>query len=125
MAEKNGKKLSALDRAIQTAMGEGRHVGADDDPAAKKYPQLWEWLSRIYLPGDLMRQPSSLTITLTPTGVQVSVYDRDIGQSVVTTCAHLDDAIKTMEEELNKDNPQIRNSGKKEPQLRRRKRPHN
>lgn len=120
---KNGKKPSFLDKVVQSVIGEGRHVGNDDDPAVTTYPQLWDMMSRIYLPDNYVRQPASLTLTLTPGGVQVSLYDKETGYTIITTCTNLDDALKAMEAELNKDNPQMRSNNKKEPQYRKRKRP--
>lgn len=114
------RKLSALDRAIQSAMGEGRTVGRDDDPAATKYPTLWDWLTRIYVGVGHVRQPATLSITLGPSGVLVSISDRDLGVSCGASCDHLDDALAAIEAALSSPTAPIRSWGKKEPKLRKR-----
>jgi len=112
--------LSALERALQTAMGAGRAVGADDDPARAKYPALWEWLSKIYVGVGHLRQPATVTVTLGPSGVLVSVADKDLGVSCGAACEHLEDAFASLERALTSDVPPIRSWGKKEPKLRKR-----
>lgn len=114
------ERVSALDRAVQTAMGEGREVGRDDDPARDVFPQLWDWLSRIYVGTNHVRQPATLTITLGPEGVLINLTDRDLGVSCGAVCPHLQDAFAAMESALTADVPAIRSWGKKEPRLRKR-----
>lgn len=114
------RKLSALDRAVQTAMGEGRAVGNDEDPARKKYPALWEWLSRIYIGIGHVRQPATVSVTLGPCGVLVSVSDKDLGVSCGAVCPNLDEAFQALEDALSAEVAPIRSWGKKEPRLRKR-----
>jgi hypothetical protein len=114
-------KVSALDRAIQQAMGEGRHLGLEADPARERYPALWEWLSRIYVGRDQIKQPATLTIRLGPEGCLVTLTDRDLCVSMDASCASLTTALDAMEAALQAPNPALRNWGKKEPQLRRRR----
>jgi len=117
----NGRQqISALDRAVQSAMGEGRVVGADSDPAKEKYPTLWEWLSRIYIGVGHVRTPARISITLGPSGVLVDVSDRDLGVSCGASCEFLDDALAALEASLAGPLPPIRSWGKKEPKLRKR-----
>ena len=120
--EKNGKevKLSALDRCIQTAIGDGRTVGDDDDPARTKYPNLWEWLSKIYIGLDRVRTPATITVSLGPAGVLVNINDRDLSVNCGATCLHLDDAFVALERALSATVAPIRSYGKKEPRLRKR-----
>jgi len=117
----NGRKLSALDRAVMQAMGEGRSVGQEDDPARQKYPQLWDWMSRCYQGKDYLRTPSSLSISLGPEGVMISVTDRDLCVTVAASCCHLDEALAAIEQALGSDNPPMKFWGKGEPHLRKRK----
>jgi len=119
-SEDNEVRLSALDRAVQTAIGDGRVVGADDDPAKEKYPALWDWLSRIYIGLDRVRTPATLTIQLGPSGVLISLADRDLGVSCGAVCEHLDNALPAMEAALTATVPPLRSWGKKEPRLRKR-----
>jgi len=118
---KSEKKLSALDRAIQQAMGDGRKVGRDDDTARERWPNLWEWLSRIYIGDDRMMQPASLSIVLGPEGTIASVSNRDLQTRVVVSTPFLADALDALEAELSKDTPNIQSWGKTEPKLRKRK----
>jgi len=121
----NGKnvkevKVSALDRCIQTAIGDGRTVGDDDDPARTKFPNVWEWMSKIYIGVDRMRQPATISITLGPTGVLVSINDRDLASNCSAACLHLEDAFIALERALSAPVAQIRSYGRKEPKLRKR-----
>jgi len=118
--KKGEKRPSALDKAVQSAMGEGRVVGTDTDPARERYPTLWDWMSRIYIGIGHVRQPATVTLQLGPSGVLVSISDRDLGVSCGATCQHLDDALAAMEAALTADVPPIRSWGKKEPKLRKR-----
>jgi len=116
----NGKRPSALDKAVQSAMGEGRVVGSDSDPAKEKYPTLWDWLSRIYIGVGHVRTPARITISLGPSGVLIDVSDRDLGVSCGAACEHLDGALEALEAVLSGPLPPIRSWGKKEPKLRKR-----
>lgn len=115
------KKLSALDRLIQEAMGAGKTFGREDDPARKKYPEVWRWLSTCYLGRDHIKQPATLSIRLGPEGVLASLVDRDLAVSVEVTCAGLGDVLAALETALTGPNPPVRSYGRKEPHLRRRK----
>jgi hypothetical protein len=115
------KPLSALQREVLQAMGEGRSIGLEDDPAREQFPALWEWLSTIYVGRDRIKQPASLTLTLVPGGVNVRLMDRDLCCSVEVTCRFLADALTSINENLISQNPGIKNWGKKEPHLRQRK----
>jgi len=116
----NGKRPSALDRAVQSAMGEGRKVGSDDDPARLLYPTLWDWMSRIYIGMTNVRTPARITITLGPSGVLIDVSDRDLGVSCGACCENMQDAFAALEAALNASPSPIRSWGKKEPKLRKR-----
>lgn len=122
MAKKEDSgKLSHLDRVIQMAMGEGRVVGTADDPAAQRWPELWRWLTTIYIGRDDMKQPPSITIRAAPGGIMVSLTDRDLGVTVDAATAHLADALDALELALSSDNPSMRAWSNKEPTLRKRK----
>lgn len=125
MAKKDEQvRISPLDRAIQQAMGEGRVVGNADDPAKERWPELWRWLTTIYIGRDEMKQPPSLTIKAAPGGVVISLTDRDLGISVDAFVGHLEDAIDALEQALNSDTPTIRAWSNKEPSLRKRRKQH-
>lgn len=114
-------RLSALDRALQKALGEGLVFGLPSDPARTQFPALWDWLSRAYVGRDSLKQPATLTIRLGPEGVIASLTDRDLSASLDVGCAHLGDVFSHLEQTLQGPNPPIRNWGKKEPKLRKRK----
>lgn len=115
------RRVSSMDKLIQQAMGEGRAVGAPDDPAASSYPELWEWLSRIYIGRDRLKTPAVMTVQLAPEGVLVRLTDRDLCVSVEAGCKYLADALPALEVLLQGPTPPIKSWGKKEPQLRKRK----
>lgn len=113
-------RVSALDRAIQTAMGTGRALGREDDPFRSKYPSVWDWLTRIYIGTNQVRTPATITIRLGPEGCLVSMRDVDLGVSVSAACPNLEDAYEALEAALTADVPPIQSWGKKEPRLRKR-----
>jgi len=120
--EKEPTKVSPLDRAIQQAMGEGRIVGNPDDPAQTRWPELWRWMTTIYLGRDEMKQPATLSVKAAPGGVVISLTDRDLGVTVDAATANLEDALDALEASLNSDTPSMRAWTNKEPTLRKRKR---
>jgi len=116
----NGRRMTALERAVQTALGEGRVIGADDDPARESMPALWEWLSTLYPVADRVKNPATIMITLAPGGVLANMNDRDLGYAVSASSKHLKDIFQALEDALTSDVPPIRSYGKKEPNLRKR-----
>jgi len=115
---KKEKALSAMDKVILTAMGEDRSVGKADDPAKEKWPQLWEWLSTIYVGRDRIKQPAVLTVQLGPDGVLARLTDRDLAVSVNVSCAHLGNVMDAIETVLNSPDIPVQSWGKREPKLR-------
>jgi len=115
------RKLSALDRAILQAIGEGVRVGLDDDPGKTKWPNLWEWMTRTEGGKDHVMQPAVVTIQLGPEGVLVTVTHRDLKRSVPTSCLHLENALDALEATLALPNPPIRSWGKEDAHLRKRR----
>lgn len=116
------RKPSALDRAIAAAIGEGRTVGREDDPAKAKWPRLWQWLTLTTDPsGRYVISPGVISISLGPEGVNISVTLRDLKYSCTAGCLHLADALQTLEEALGVDGPHLRTWGKDEPVLRKRR----
>lgn len=114
------EKLSRLDRLVQSAMGAGRTLGDEADPAQTRWPKLWEWLSKIYFGSNLVKQPASLTIRLGPEGVIASLTDRDLGVTQDAACPHLEGIFEAMEKALNSASSPMRVWGKGEPKLRKR-----
>jgi len=121
---KNGReerKSTALDRAILSALGEGRTVGREDDPAREAFPELWQWLTQTGDGGDHILQPASISIQLGPEGVLVSLTHRDLAVSLSVACLHLADVLPSLQEALASPNPALRYWGKTEPHLRKKR----
>ncbi len=118
---RSDKRLSALDRLCQEAMGDGKTLGREDDPARKEWPALWEWLSRVYVGRDLIKQPATLSVRLGPEGVLCSLVDRDLSVSVDATSAHLAGVFGMIEAALTGDTPNVKSWGRREPHLRKRR----
>lgn len=114
-------KPSALDRIIQQAIGAERKLGREDDPAREKFPNLWDWMSRIYVGKDNVKQPATLAIRLGPEGILVTLTDRDMAVSFDVAAPSLLLAFEAMETALASANPPMRSWGKKEPTLRKRR----
>jgi len=115
------QRLSALDRAIQAAIGDGRHVGRDDDPAAKRFPDVWEWMTKTEGGKDYVMQPASINIQLGPEGVLVSLTHKDLKVTCGAACLHLEEVFAALQHALTSENPPIRTWGK-DPDARLRKR---
>lgn len=118
---KSDKRVSALDRLIQEAAGDGKVLGRDDDPAAKEFPDLWQWLATVYVGRDHIKQPSTITIRLGPGGVLASLVDRDLSVSVDATCPHLAGVFTALQQALTGDAPPVKSWGRREPHLRKRR----
>lgn len=120
MAKDNGR-LSPLDRLIAQALGGERVLGAESDPAAKDYPQLWRWLTLTTAGPDHVKQPATITIRMGPEGVLATLTDRDMAASVDVACLHLSEVYAALEKALNSGITGVRSWGKSEPKLRKRK----
>lgn len=115
------KRISSLDRVIETAMGHDRPVGAVDDPMRTSHPNLWEWLATTTVGDKYLKQPASLSIQLGPEGVLIRITDRDLSVSVDVGCRHLCQVLDSVEAVLGNPSIPVRSWGKKEPKLRERK----
>lgn len=118
---KEERKLSALDRAIQTALGQGKRVGKEDDEGSEQYPTVWDWLTRTGDGGDHIMQPATISVQLGPEGVLATITHRDLGISCSIACPFLQDVFPHLEAALSGPNPPIRSWGKNEPHLRKRR----
>lgn len=116
------RRLSALDRAVQQAVGDGRRVGNPDDPAATVWPSLWEWLTATEDDKrDYVMQPAVVTIQLGPEGALVTLTHRDLRVTCTVSSPTLSDSFACLEAALTGPNPPIRSWGKDEPRLRKRR----
>jgi len=118
---KQERQLSALDRAVQMAMGEGRQVGHEDDPAKETWPNLWAWLTQVEVGKDYIVQPASISLQAVVGGVQVSVSNRDLAISCRATTKHLHDAFNALEAVCGDPAAIMSSWGRKEPTLRKRR----
>jgi len=118
---KDQRKLSALDRAIMTALGEGRRVGRADDPAAKALPYLWEGLTKTDGGADHIMQPAVISLQLGPEGALATITHRDLRVSCSVAVPYLAECLKALEEALSGPNPPLRSWGKDLPNLKRRR----
>lgn len=115
------RKLSSLERAVQQAIGDGRQIGSPEDPARERYPQLWAWLSTLYVGRDSLKNPAYLSIKLGPEGVTAALIDRDLCTAVEIATANLDDVLPALEAALAGPCPPLKSWGRKEPHLRKRR----
>lgn len=115
------RRLSAFDRVLMTALGDGRTVGLPDDPAATEFPEVWRWLTQTEGGKDHILQPAVITMQLGPEGALVSLTHRDLKTSCSVACPHLGQALQALERALNDPNPPLRTWGK-DPQVRLKKR---
>lgn len=112
--------LSSLDRALAKALGEGLTVGHPDDPAKQSFPEIWKWLTTIYVSKDRMKEPATLNIRAVQDGMAITVYDKALSSSVTVTCTCLSEVFSTLEQALtDPDCPITR--GKREPIIKKRK----
>jgi hypothetical protein len=115
------QQLSALDRAIQTAIGADQTVGLDDDPIAKKFPSVWQWLTQIYWGRDYVVTPAVITLRAGPGGVVASLTHRDLAMSVEVVVPHLGDALPALEEAISGTHAKIKAWGRQTARVRKRK----
>lgn len=120
MAEQQ-KRPAFLQRAIEQAIGNEQSFGREDDPAAKKWPYLWNWLTTWEVGKNNIKTPPSITIRLGPDGVLCSVSDRDLGKAVDVALPHLADCFNAIEEALAGGKVAVRNIGRGETKVRKRK----
>lgn len=120
MAKKE-PRVSALQRALEAAIGAMRTVGLESDPAREKYPNLWEWLTMVGQDTDYVMSPAVISVQLGPEGALVTITHRDMQVSCGAACSNLDDAFLSLEAQLACTNPPIRSWGKGEPVLRKRR----
>lgn len=117
------RKPSPLQRAIDAAIGEGRTVGREDDPARERYPRIWEWLTLTTDPDNrYIISPGTISISLGPEGVNISCTLRDLKYSCTAGALSLLDALDALEEAMGREGPHLRTWGKDEPHLRKRRR---
>lgn len=115
------KKISSVERAIQQAMGDNRTIGAGDDPAEKQLPELWRWLTTLYVGRDHIKNPATLSIRLAPGGVVCTLSDRDLKVGLDVGCPYLQDIFKAIEHALQDPATTFKTWGKGEPHLRKRR----
>lgn len=115
------RRLSALDRAIQSALGDGRTVGLENDPAAQQYPDVWQWLTKTDGGRDHVMQPAVITLQLGPEGCLVSLTHRDLRRACTIACPFLGDALESLQRALTSEHPPIRSWGKDDANLKKRR----
>jgi len=115
------KRPGFLQRAIEQAIGHDQNFGREDDPAAKKWPLLWEWLSQWEVGKNYVKTPPTLTIRLGPDGCLASVNDRDLGKAGDVNFPHLAGVFDAIERGLRDGTITVRNLGKGEAKIRKRK----
>lgn len=115
------RRLSAFDRVLMQALGDGRKIGLDTDPAREKYPNLWRWLTQTEGGQDHILQPAVVSVQLGPEGTLVSMTHRDFKVTCSVACPHLEGCFDALESALSQANPPLRVWGK-DPQVRLKKR---
>jgi len=114
------KSLSFTDRLIAQAIGQDLTVGDPRDPAATRWPNLWEWLSTVNVGKEYIKTPPSITVVLIPSGVAVRVNDRDLARNLEVTCTSLEGVFDALEAALMVPTTLVKVMGKREPRLRKR-----
>jgi hypothetical protein len=118
---KEQKRPAFLQAAIESAIGKDQQFGCPNDPAATRWPLLWEWLTT-WKAGELyVKTPPTITIRLGPGGVLASVTDRDLAKALDVSVVNLGDVFDALEAQMSSSNPAVRNIGKNEAKLRKRK----
>lgn len=114
-------RQSFLDRLIAQTIGDNRKLGREDDPARENWPNLWDWLTRTDAGRDHVKDPATITIRVGPEGCLASLNDRSLGYAVDVACLHLGEVLPALEAALADPNPSIRQVGKGETKVRKRK----
>lgn len=104
----NKRELTPLQRLIQQATGNGHALGNYDDPMAKTCPRLWEWLSRIEVDDDHLKEPATLKLQLVPGGCQATLTDPTLGYSLDASANEIGRLFESLEAQLSSENPALR-----------------
>jgi len=118
---KEPQRPAFLQKAIEAAIGKDQSFGCPEDPAGKRFPLLWEWLTT-WRAGELyVKTPPQITIRLGPGGALATVTDRDLAKALDVSFLNLEDVFTAIEAALSSPNPAVRHIGKNEPKIRKRK----
>lgn len=115
------QRLSALDRAVQLAIGGEQKVGLTDDPLALSCPELWRWLTQINWGRDHIVTPAVITMRAGPEGMIAAVTHRDLGMSAEVCVPYAADCLKALEEAISGPHARVRTWGRQQGRLRKRR----
>lgn len=118
---KSDKSISAIDRLIMRAQAESEDIGNDDDAAKTTWPNLWQWMTRIDVGKNLMKEPARLAIKGIPGSFIATLSDSTLKVAVDATSESLAGIFDALEQELSRLNPVIRPYGKGEVKLKKRR----
>ena len=118
---KDKPRVSALNKAIQQAMGDNRTFGLPDDPAREKWPEIWEWMTQVETADGHIMQPASISFVLGPEGVIVTLTHRDLKMGASISVPHLHMGMDALESALAGPNPPLRFWGKDLPYLKKKR----
>lgn len=121
MAKDKDRVLSAFERAVQYAIGNGQQLGSESDPLRDRCPLLWAWLSAVFVGKEYQKSPASLNFRLGPDCAHAVLSDRDLCTSLEVTAQTVDALFPALEAALASSSPPIKTWGKREPRLRRRR----
>lgn len=113
--------LSAVDRMIAKAVGRDETLGNQDDPVTLIAPVTLTWLTRVDCGKGLVKEPAKLTLKAVSGGFLVTISDISLGKAIDVLVPVLGDLWVCLETALTQAVPNIRQFGRGDTKLRKRK----
>jgi len=115
------RQLTPLERLVAVAMADDQELGNVDDGLATECPNLWQWMSVTSAGKNHVMPPATLTLQLVPGGAIATIRHPGLGKTVEASSDTLAGCFMGMEEMLKKTNPPLKNLGKGDPKIRKKR----
>jgi hypothetical protein len=94
--------MKALEEILRASQ---EPYGLSQDPARKRYPNLWEHLTVHQCESGRSKQVATLSIVATPTGFTTTLRDMTLSVSLTSESESLDDCLPALERLLDSPRP--------------------
>jgi len=97
-----------LSRIVEGRLKGSLHQVPDDETAAQRWPDVWEWMTSTDAGEDHTKEPARMTIQLGIGEWSVSLTDESLGVSLSATSRTLEGAFEALQLALTSPCPSIR-----------------
>jgi len=118
---KQQEHLSAVDRLIAKAIGRDDTLGNPDDEVNLIAPVTLAWLTRIDCGKGLVKEPAKLTLKAVSGGFLATISDMSLGKAIDVLVPQLGTLWVCLESALTQTVPNIRQFGRGDVKLKKRK----